>query len=593
MCGVLGFIYNKPLFSEFTFDLGLEKLQHRGPDFRNGILFRDKTIGIGHTRLSILDPDKRAHQPMVVDGNVLSFNGEIYNHIELRKELKFSFKTSSDTETLLVGLSQQGASFLKKCRGMFAGCFYDSEASETVLFRDSLGIKNLYYSKAQDGIIFGSEIKAMVPLLNCVGEKLVLNRPVLAEYLSFENYTNGKTLYENIYTLLPGQLIRVSNDLSINESFFSSTASQLIFNDESIVSVGRKVIEDSVKAHLISDYPVGVYLSGGIDSSLVAALASKNKANIVAFTGYFKSTSSYYDERPYSRLVAKHLNIPLREIVITPEHFIKYLDDIVAHLETPRMGMGSFSQFVVAKQASIERRVILSGHGGDELFAGYPMFKAFWMAENPFKILKLTAKELPWIIYFFFSLIVKRVVSYAPVIFPFKSKRKVPFFSKEKPSLNGLFKYYKAHYIPGLLDVEDKISMAHSLETRVPLWDSSVMDFASRIPIIDKMKGGNLKALLKEIASPFVPESLLLAPKRGFPTPLDKWFRNELKDFVVKRLLKDSRVLDAALPIDKRKRLCNSLRYPLPYAFSEVRAHKIWMLLNLESMERQFGVTVD
>src|SRR3989339_752394 len=574
MCGVLG-IYSKTVVPQDAFENALGLLHHRGPDFHGMYehAFNDGFLRLGHTRLSILDPSPMANQPMKILESVLCFNGEIYNHQKLQKNLNHNFKTTSDTETLLVGMRQSGIDFLSSCSGMFAGAYYEEtdKHNQLMIFRDTLGIKNLYYYSDDKQLIFSSEIKAIAQLL--FGTSLKFDMAVVEEYLAFENYIQGKTIFKGIHHLLPGQIITISNNFTVSSVIIKPTIK---------IKNNPQAIEDSVARHLLSDFPLGVYLSGGIDSSLVASLAAQKNANLIGFTGFFKTESGYYDERLYARLVAKKLEIPLEEIEITPAHFIDLFDKMIYHLEGPKMGMGAFSQFVVAKEAAQKRRVILAGHGGDELFAGYPMFKAFWINENIYKIFSIKWREFPWVLFFFMNKIFSKIIIFAPIIFNKYVKRTSSgiFFDKAaQGSLERLFEYYRQVYIPGLLEVEDKISMAHSLETRVPLWDLEVIEFSAKISIEEKLKGGVLKAYLKEKARPYLPPELLTAPKRGFPTPLRLWFKKELSDFVSSRLLNDSPILDRVMSKFSRKLLCFFHKnIPLPFALDEIRAHKIWML---------------
>lgn len=595
MCGVLGIYLRNSELSVELFQSALVLLKHRGPDHQGIFISNSRKLFLGHTRLSILDQSYRANQPMEDGSSVITYNGEIYNHQDLRSgfNLNIGFKTTSDTETLLRGLKESGTHFFSRCLGMYAGAFYEEKSNELMLFRDPLGIKNLFYYRAKDFTVFSSEIKSIFHILMDI--RFEIDHEILNEYLTFENYAEGKTLFKGVYNLLPGQIIRIDANINFYLDTIKISKKEPIYNSVDYIQNGRIIIEDSVKRHLLSDYPVGVYLSGGIDSSLVASLAVKNRADVVAFTGFFKGHAGYYDERHYSRLVANYLKLDLHEIEISSQHFESRFDQLIYHLETPKMGMGAFSQFIVAEVAAKYRRVILAGHGGDELFAGYPAFKASWMLENFGKIPKINAKELPWIIYFFVNKFLKRRMYFAPQIFKNSNVGEGVFWVRENDgNLERLFRYYQSCYIPGLLEVEDKVSMGYSLETRVPLWDLEVLNFAQTVPIENKLQGGVLKSLLREIATPFLPQELFKAPKRGFPTPLRFWFRRELFDFVYERLIKDSSLLDAIMEKRQRKQLLKSLKNNrLPFALDEIRAHKIWMLLGLESVERQFGVKID
>ncbi len=643
MCGILGGFGKKALtIEEEKWRSALWSLNHRGPD-ANG-LEQGPHYCLAHARLSIQDLSESANQPFRDDDCSLVYNGEIYNHFELRKTLpRASFKTSSDTETLFWGLKHQGVNFLQNCIGMYSGVFLDKKNNKLFIFRDKMGVKPLYIYDAEDSLFFSSEIKAFwhlglpAPKANC---------SVVHSYLSFENYPQGPSMFDQVQMLKPGELWTVEldqnqrvvvaksriekanlhgtiNDRSregLNKGFdplgstgrhetleppksLAGTSFLEIQNAQSKDPVlqGRRIIENSIKNHLLSDVPVAVYLSGGIDSSLVAAVASREYGGIKGFTGYFENLGGYYDERPLARLVAEKSQIQLEEVPIRPQDLALNFDKIIMALDEPRMGMGSFSQYVVAERTAQDFKVVLTGHGGDEIFAGYPIFKAFWMEQNKWKLPKLlrimgglSEKELVWTIYLLFNSIFRGRVDFSSGVF--KEYRSNPFakhFAAQKgaPLMDQLYEYYLDVYLPALLVVEDKISMHHSLESRVPLLSESVVQWGLSQSNDERMRNGQLKSLLKRIAEPYLPQELLGAPKRGFPTPLRHWFRVELKSFVQERLLSQNVFLDEFVSRQDREKLVRGhLASETQKNFDEVRAHKIWILLCLESWSRSFKV---
>jgi asparagine synthase (glutamine-hydrolysing) len=605
MCGVVGVF--GPSASQMTDGVkaALKAIEYRGPDGKGIYESPDGKCVLGHVRLSILDLSEAASQPMCKDESALSYNGEIYNHHSLRPDLKkmgWEFCSASDTETLLAGLRFNGEEFLDKVSGMYAGAWYDEQKMRLILFRDPLGIKPLYLTVLPDStVIFASEIIALLTVSTEVTRKI--NTQVLHCYLRYENYPQKETLLKTVESLSPGEVRLYSSDYSKPECKFllkNSSDEPLVLSEPELIDQTQQIIENAVKSHLLSDVPIGVYLSGGLDSSLVACMAARHVNGLVAFTGYFEDTDSYYDERPLSRDVARQLNINLDEICIGPEDFINHFDEMIAHLGQPRMGMGAFSQYMVARQAGKQRKVLLSGHGGDELFAGYPIFKAAWLAQNNWispacwkVLINLSRKEMPWVAYMLLERIRKGITPFAPTLNSGNGHltgkaMEACFYDVSKRPLNCLQNYYQTVYLPSLLLVEDSISMAHSLETRVPLWSPELIGWSNRIELEKKIPGGQLKGLLREVARGIIPDSLIDAPKRGFPTPLRKWFRGELLEFIRSRLLSSSSVLDLVMSRKEREKLIQShKRFKLPFAMDERRSHRIWMLMCLESWARQ------
>jgi asparagine synthase (glutamine-hydrolysing) len=612
MCGFLG-IYgpSAPVLGQ-NLPAGLRTLLHRGPDAQGEYQAPNQGCVLGHVRLAIVDTSNLANQPLHRAHGVLVYNGETYNH-QLLRQHNDNYTSHSDTETLLVGLMQQGAAFLNQAEGMFAGAFYDEQADTLLLFRDDLGIKPLYYTILPDSsVAFASEIKGLLTLLPSLERRC--NLAALSLYMAYENYPQGTTLLEGIHLLPPGETLLLSRQSSgsvmLQPGRLQREEAPPLpqgLSRQALIDSTRTHLEQAVTAHLMSDVPLGVYLSGGIDSSLVATLASRDVKDLAGFTGYFETKDAYYDERPLARDVAQAANIDLMEVPITPTHFMETLDPLIYTLDEPRMGMGAFSQYVVAHQAAQHRKVILAGHGGDELFGGYPLFKAFWLLEmgllsrqslGSLKMVK--PKEWPWILDLAKESLTTGRVRFAPELYPAplqhiqaEALRKAFVQSKTSALLEQLNRYYVETYLPGLLMVEDKISMAHSLETRVPLWSQALIGWVSQIPLREKIPGGQLKGLLREIVQPILPQSLLSAPKRGFPTPLRLWLRNELREFTYERLVASDTLVHQ---IVSKKAIASLLKshqqIPMPFPLDERRAHRIWILLCLESWFRQYQVTL-
>lgn len=607
MCGISGAFGPSAARLATNARLALDSLRHRGPD-ANGLYVAPKGhCWLAHNRLSILELSDAGHQPMQLGHRWVVYNGEVYNHSELRAQLpRRQYKGNSDTETVITALATSPR-MIEQFEGMFAGAVFSEESRELLLFRDTLGIKPLFYSTLNDGtLVFASEIKAILAIL---GDRIRrVNLETLSCYLRFENYPSAHSLFDGIHSLPPGGLLRATiDDRNLVEhhleifKYRAKDAAPIPEGDLLVSTIATK-LDRSVELHLLSDRPVGVFLSGGIDSSLVAESASRKSTDLIGFTGYFDTGNDWYDERPYVRMVAKRLQIRCEEIAIGPSDFTSEFDRLIYHLDQPRMGMGAFSQAIVARSFARQRPVALSGHGGDELFFGYPSFRAFQALEKGANRLKLLLKllnprkrEWPFLAWATWRKLQGRGFIFAPEI---RGRGLSETLQKEfscNDSLqltDKLARYYRDVYIPGLLEIEDRVSMSYSLETRTPLWSQELVAFAERIPAERKMPGGELKHLLRSVARSRLPTELLSAPKRGFPTPLRLWFRKELKGFVRERLLdRRSDFLDSIESRDNRERLLKSHENLwLPNPLDERRAHRIWQLLCLESWQRQYSV---
>ncbi|MBX9786650.1 MAG: asparagine synthase (glutamine-hydrolyzing) [Alphaproteobacteria bacterium] len=618
MCGIVGAFGPSVRSLKGQCQIAVAALSHRGPDAEGSWFSEDGFCFLGHRRLTILDSSVAAAQPMVDKESALVYNGEIYNHQSLRNQ-SVVFKTHSDTETLFYLLKESHRkNILKQLDGMFVGSYYEKEKKSLFLFRDALGIKPLYWSSMQDGtVLFSSEVKGILSLLPPYLPKV--EKTVLKTYLTFENWPQNKSLFSGIHLLLPGQslLLTMASDGNVSqkleqwqssrETSIQHQGASLSKNYDECVQHVRKAIEKTIKNHLLSDVPVSAYLSGGLDSGTIVAVASQYKKDLLAFTGYYDVKDNWYDEREFARKTAERYQVSQIEVPITPEDFILSFDNLIRILEEPRMGMGSFSQMIVSKKASEYRKVILAGHGGDELFLGYPLLKACLILEKFPRLsslkglCSLNQKEWPWLLNLLFEklrgkiYLAPRLWSNSPFEILSNNESETTFnaflTSNLSTSMKALEAYYINTYLPGLLLVEDKISMAFSLETRTPLWSPDFINQIQNISAEVKLSQGRLKGLFKDAVSFWLPPEIINAPKRGFPTPFRYWFRKELRTEVERRLLREGDCLDPLISKENRKKLLQShFNKKLPFALDERRAHRIWMLLSLESWARQFQV---
>jgi asparagine synthase (glutamine-hydrolysing) len=605
MCGIAGILGLRS--DDGMVPRMIDVIKHRGPDSEGYYLSREAHIG--HCRLAINDLSARAGQPFRSgdDAVAVAVNGEIYNYKAIRSALiakGYQFISNSDCEVILHAYVDQEMDFISDLNGMFAFALWDRPKRTLFLARDRLGIKTLYYTKTKDHFLFASELKALAA---CGDVDLSMDLQALGEYLVFENYFGSKTLNHAIKMVEPGQIVRIQvQDLSIHERFFwqpSLSKSE----DLSRVALPERylgTLEASVDRHLISDVPVGCYLSSGIDSPSVAYWASRKlNGRLNTYTGYF-GIDGFYDEADGARRIADHFGCHNERVDIRPADFVGHIENVIYHLDEPRVGMGSFSQYMVAMHASRDVKVILTGHGGDEFYAGYPVFKAIWGRKNILKLLLSSSpREIMFFLYFsLFPILKKGLRYYLPNIFSKEFLKRIlvgdfheemtrqtdimdePEKLRKKTSdpYEHLFLTYLKFYLPALFVVEDKISMAFSLESRTPLCDNEMLELALRIPLAEKLRGYELKYIPRRAMRGKLPEFVYTLPKRGFPTPLRIWFRKELKGFIRSFILDSFSGLDMIFRRRAVERMIVSYQDAfIETPYDEIRAHRLWMLLNL------------
>lgn len=595
MCGINGIInIDKSKVEENDLLVMNKLLAHRGPDSQE--IYIDKNVGLGHVRLSIIDTSNNGKQPMSSDDGryTIIFNGEIYNYLELKKELKQErFVSKTDTEIILYLYKEQGPEMVKKLNGMFAIAIYDKEKEELFLARDRLGIKPIYYSITNRSIIFSSEIKALVK----TKIKPEINKESLKEYLMFQNTFGTKTMFENVSQLKAGTYNIINVYGEIKTTTFWDVKFKYKRNNKSF----SELLDHSVKRQLMSDVPIGTYLSGGFDSSSVTIKAAKYHKNIHTFTGAFEEGAEY-DERKYSKIVAQKANANLHEKIITSKDFIENINKIIYHLDEPTKVGRSFSTYHVAKLAKKNVTVTLTGHGGDELFAGYPTYIVAHykdrIKKNPFSIVGLIKElitnplRLNIAFYFFGGLfnpatkmglltifsdkelqvilqkpIAKQIEQVDPIINCKELLPKMQMTEAEKTQY-----LYLRTYLPSLFMVEDRISMAHSIESRVPICDNELIDYSISLRINDKLKGNELKHIIKQSMKKELPIELYQNSKKGFPTPLKIWFEKELKSFLENKLFSEK--MKELFDEDQVRKLLEKRKNTLV-------EQKIWTLLNI------------
>lgn len=627
MCGICGLVGLKE--PRALLERMLPWLKHRGPD--NTSLWTSEQVGLGHTRLSIIDLSPAGNQPMANEDKTIWFvaNGEIYNCYELRRSLEergHSFRSRSDNEVLLHLYEEEGVAFLPRINGMIALAVWDTRRQRLLLARDRLGIKPLYFYIHNGRLIFASEIKA---LLACPQVESGLDPVGLKQYLTYENTFGSTTLHQKVRMIEPGQYL-IWERGRIREAYFW----QPEFGDgqdarfEEACRSYLEVAEDSVRRHLISDVEVGSYLSSGFDSTTVFTLASRHVTNPLAtYTGTFR-LGGWYDESRDAAAVAERVGSRHTVVEVGADDLKEVMDDLIFALDEPRMGTGSFPQYMVAKTAAGRLKVILTGHGGDELFAGYPVFKLIQLFQklrtNPIAghsvLAHVRLTEWPHLIYFLVQgLRGEAGRAYLPVIFPdgmlARGLRREVYdqlkdigpeaelqrlLGDEKDPYRRLTLIYLRAYLPGLFVVEDKISMAHSLESRIPLCDNELVEMALSWPLSLKLHRHKLKAIPQSAMCGHLPEVLYELPKRGFPTPLACWLRGELRGWMRRRLLNDESRLHYLFRHDFLRWLVEGYLTSWRRKFrplDEIQTHRLWALLSLEAWlrvsEQRLGVRLE
>jgi asparagine synthase (glutamine-hydrolysing) len=554
----------------------LERLiAHRGPDGRGRWSSARKNIGLVHRRLAIIDLSAAAHQPMAAPGpTVISYNGEIYNYVELRDSLTahWCFRSASDTECILAAYDRYGTDCLDRLRGMFAFALWDDSRQLLFCGRDRFGIKPFFYAIVGNLFIFSSEAKALLPFLADIDTEPA----ALAEYLTFQFTLGDSTLFRGVKQLMPGHFLVVKNG-TIRVSRYWDIHYEIDFDHSARYFEHRLVdlLDDSIRMHLRSDLPVGAYVSGGIDSSLIAILAGRSGRGIAGcFHGRFREFPGY-DESAFAAEAVAMAGARLHTVDITARHFRDHIADVIYHLDFPIAGPGSFPQFMVSQLAASHLKVVLGGQGGDEIFGGYARYLLAYFEqcikaaldgtykngnfvvtiESIVPNLGLLREYKPLMAEFwreglfgqlderYFRLIDRSTDMREEVDWSLLDRRQV--FEAFRAVFNNQDNVHKEAYfdkmthfdfkclLPALLQVEDRMSMAHGLESRVPMLDHPLIEFVATVPADIKFAGGSMKHLLKLAYADALPRQIIeRRDKMGFPVPLKEWFSGELNDFV-------------------------------------------------------------
>lgn len=624
VCGISGIVnlHQNPIrHLEHKISVLNSLIQHRGPD-GEGIWTNDRqSIGLGHRRLSIIDLSSSASQPMVgTNKTVLSFNGEIYNYIELRDQLSNSwdFHThNSDTETILAAYAKYQYDSVHHLRGMFAFALWDEKNNRLFCARDRFGIKPFYYTVVDGNFVFASEAKALLPFLS----EIETDEVALAEYLTFQYTLGEETIFKGIRQLLPGHVLKIENGrVSIWRYWDVRYCINSEQNESYYYQKLEELLHDSIQIHLRSDVKVASYISGGVDSSLIGILASNQQGGLAgAFHGRFMEYPGY-DESAYALSVAEQTNQEFHCIDITAKDFEKNIRKVIYHLDFPCAGPGSFPQYMVSQLASENVKVILGGQGGDEIFGGYARYLVCYLEQalknsicsgkEPISELSLSSilpslpmlqEYLPmirssWKDNLFGNLTdryfkisdrshdITDEINWGAVSRDGVFQRFSELFNSSNVSDSGHFNKM-LHFdlkcsLPALLQVEDRMSMAHGLESRVPFLDHPIAEFLATIPPQIKFKKGQMKYMLKETFRNSIPKKIMSRrDKMGFPVPLKEWFSGDLKTMIYDIFNSPNAY---SREIFKTENILANL--PEMSQFSR----KIWALLSLELWFQEF-----
>lgn len=559
MCGIVGLVTKKE--KENTIKLMSDRIKHRGPDGDG--YFIDGDVALGHRRLSIIDLSS-GDQPMFnEDGSVVTvFNGEIYNYQELKEELialGHDFKTKSDTEVLVHGYEEWHTDLPKHLRGMFAFAIYDKNKNEVFLARDNFGIKPLYFAKMNDTFMFASEIKAF---LDVPDFEKIFNESILETYLEFSFVPTNETFFKGVHRLDAGcSLLYKDGEIKLNKYFKLDFKEENMSFEDAVKNISD-VMKDSVEKHLIADVEVGSFLSSGIDSSYIVSLAKPDKTYTVGYE------NKKYDETMYAKDLAEKLGIKNESKIITKEEYLENISKIMYHLDEPTSDPAAISLYFVAKLASKDLKVVLSGEGADEFFGGYNYYREEvdykFYNKLPFCIRHAIGKVAS----IFpegrgFNFLVRRGEklenSYIGVNRNFSSKmaKKVLKNNYELEAIHvtkdvyNEFKNYSNIDKMQAIDINfwlmkdillkaDRMTMASSIEGRVPFIDKEVFKVASHLPFDYKVTKENTKVALRAAAKEVIPTEAYKKKKLGFPVPVREWIKEgDFKEEVEKTLNSD------------------------------------------------------
>lgn len=641
MCGICGIATPQQLnhrIDRSRLTRMRDTLVHRGPD--DAGLWLNGNVGLGHRRLSIVDLGG-GHQPMSnagcaggQDGTVwIAFNGEIYNHLELRAELEtrgHRYSNNSDTETIIHLYEKEGPQAVSRLSGMFAFAIWDTKAQRLLLARDRLGIKPLYYALTDDGTLyFASEIKAIF----AAGEiRPEINPRALPDYLANHAPSGRETLYRGVKRLLPGHTLIWQNGKVQIRQYWNATFNEAEnaepLSEVDYIARWRELFREAVRSHLMADVPLGVFLSGGIDSSAIAAeMSGLVKEPIKTFSVGFAEREA--NELEYARLASRTYGTDHHEVIVSPEDYFAALPRLIWHEDEPLAHVASVPLYFVSKLAAEHVKVVLTGEGSDELLAGYYKYrKAVYLLAAGDRYQRWTSEGLRRLVrrgieqtaggslkrkleqtflfrpadvehlYFDNFAVFPRAMQQqmltpeakertvsgdSPDVDPYASLRELFARTDARTLLNRLLHADMKTYLQELLMKQDQMSMAASLESRVPFLDWKLVEFTTRMPESLKLRGWQTKYVLRRAMHGALPEQILKRPKMGFPVPVGTWFRGRFRHVIADCVLGERTMARGLFAPEFLNRLAAEHQ-------SGARDHsqRLWSLVNFELWMRQF-----
>jgi asparagine synthase (glutamine-hydrolysing) len=622
MCGIAGIIDTERSPSEADITAMVNTIPYRGPDGHGHVRFEQEGVALGHRRLSILDVSDAGHQPMsTADGRYwVTYNGEIYNFVEIRQELEqhgHRFRSGSDTEVLLYAYQQWGTACLDRFMGMYAFAIWDRHERKLFAARDRLGIKPLYFKRTKHGLIFASEIKSILAVR---GERSVVDTPLIDAYMNFGYVPGERTLHKGIERLLPGHMLEWhDNKVSIRSYWELRYATNEEISLTDAASTVREMLQDSIRLHLRSDVPLGVFLSGGLDSSSVVSLLSPGASSGLKTFSVAYDFGPEFDETPYAREVAGRFSTDHHEIRVDPSEFQRFIPTYIDHMDEPVTEAAAISLYFVSKLAREHVTVCLSGEGSDELFAGYDFYTYNLAIERLRSVVgNATSPLATWT-----SKIGKlaKVTKYLRLaslplekrylgISSYSIDRKAALYTRDFAAgpgrgdegcaafLQNLFDQSadwdplsrmlhfdtKTWLVDDLLIKADRMSMATSIELRVPFLDHRLVEYAASLPSRFKIAGRDTKHVLKKALEGLLPERILRRKKMGFPTPLELMFRGGLFEYAHDLLMSETALARGYFDRSAVQQLL------LDHRDGRAKNHReIWQLIVLEEWHRRFA----
>lgn len=587
MCGIVGILKTEQLDKSDikALNAGVQKLNKRGPDFQNS--FHKDHVGFGHARLSILDVSDQGHQPMFDEDKsvMIVFNGEIYNFKSIKEELTalgYSFKSTGDTEVILKAYKHFGTSFLNKLNGFFALAIYDFEKEETILARDRFGIKPLVYYKDEQQILFASEIKAITEF----NVDKTLDYTSIYTYFQLNYIADPHSIYKEVKKLEPGTYLKIDRQNKFQQipyfqlNYGTDQHSYTNLNYESAKEKFLNLLDTSVKRRMVSDVPLGTFLSGGIDSSMVTALASRYTSQLETFSiGY--ADEPFFDETNFALEVAKKYKTNHHVFKLSNNDLLESLESTLLYQDEPFADSSALAVNILAKNTAQHVKVALSGDGADELFSGYHKHMAEFLIRQKTTVneiialleplwhilpksrnnkvgniirklskfskgTKLNVKERYWI---WASLLQEQEVSNllikSPDLNTYQNRKQKLLSNLNDSDFNDvLLTDVKLVLRSDMLKKVDSMSMLNSLEVRTPFLDHELVKFAFEIPSSFKIDKQMKKKIVQDAGRSLLPDSLYNRPKKGFEVPLLKWFRSELSDYINAEIISQEFLLE-------------------------------------------------